>query len=84
MIRQPLTIAELGNKGVRYDHAPQTDRRKKHLAECYDADDTLGIKFPNAFMMALSAENGFFRPFPLGKPRSLALLYPLFPSAPKR
>ena len=47
MIRQPLTIAELGNKGVRYDHAPQTDRRKKHLAECYDADDTLGIKFPN-------------------------------------
>ena len=45
---------------------------------------TCGIVVPNAFMMALSAENGFFRPFPLGKPRSLALLYPLFPSAPKR
>ena len=38
----------------------------------------------NAFMMALSAENGFFRPFPLGKPRSSALLCPLFPNAPKR
>ena len=33
---------------------------------------TCGILVPNAFMMALSAENGFFRPFPLGKPRSLA------------
>ena len=35
-------------------------------------------------MMALSAENGFFRPFPLGKPYSPALPNPLFPSAPKR
>nr|DAJ39889.1 MAG TPA: hypothetical protein [Caudoviricetes sp.] len=35
-------------------------------------------------MMALSAENRFFRPFPLGKPRSSALLSPLFPNAPKR
>ena len=41
-------------------------------------------QFPNGPMKAISAKNSFFRPFPLGKPRSLALLYPLFPSAPKR
>jgi len=49
-----------------------------------DRDRTCGLMVPNAFMMALSAENGFFRPFPPGKPRSSALPSPLFPSAPKR
>jgi len=45
---------------------------------------TCGILVPNEPTRAISAKNNFFRPFPLGKPRSLALLYPLFPSAPKR
>ena len=45
---------------------------------------TCGLNIPNGPMKAISAKNNFFRPFPLGKPHSLALLYPLFPSAPKR
>lgn len=45
---------------------------------------TCGLMVPNGPMKAISAKNSFFRPFPLGKPRSSALLSPLFPSAPKR
>lgn len=49
-----------------------------------DRARTCDIQFPNGPMKAISAKNSFFRPFPLGKPRSSALLSPLFPSAPKR
>ena len=45
---------------------------------------TCGLMVPNGPMKAISAKNSFFRPFPLGKPRSSALPSPLFPSAPKR
>nr|DAP74610.1 MAG TPA: hypothetical protein [Caudoviricetes sp.] len=54
---------------------------------CYGRGDrtrTCGILLPNGPMKAISAKNSFFRPFPPGKPRSSALLSPLFPSAPKR
>ena len=44
---------------------------------------TRGLRIPNGPMKAISAKNSFFRPFPLGKPRSSALPNPLFPSAPK-
>lgn len=43
-----------------------------------------GILLPNEPMKALSANNSLFRPFPLVKPRSLALPNPLFPNDPKR
>ena len=49
-----------------------------------DRDRTCGLMVPNGPMKAISTKNSFFRPFPLGKPRSSALLSPLFPSAPKR
>jgi len=45
---------------------------------------TCGLMVPNGPMKALSAENGFFRPFPLGKLCSSPLLCPLFPGAPKQ
>lgn len=45
---------------------------------------TYGILLPNGPIRAISAKNSFFRPFPPGKPRSSALLSPLFPSALKR
>lgn len=45
---------------------------------------TPDILLPNEPTRAIYAKNNFFRPFPLGKPRSSALLSPLFPSAPKR
>ena len=49
-----------------------------------DRTRTCGILVPNEPMKAISAKNSFFRPFPLGKPRSSPLPSPLFPSGPKR
>ena len=54
------------------------------IGGCGGGIRTPGILLPNGPMKAISAKNSFFRPFPLGKPRSSALPNPLFPSAPKR
>ena len=60
---------------------------KPHFRLIFGRDDrsrTCLNLLPNGPMKAISAKNSFFRPFPLGKPRSSALPSPLFPNAPKR
>ena len=74
-------------QGVLYcllNTAKDRPERRSFLHGRSEVIRTPGILLPNGPMKAISAKNSFFCRFPLGKPRSLALLYPLFPSAPKR